>query len=607
MGKDVPLSKIFDPADKRYGEGGEFRALYESDADVRKVVDTAKGLEGLKRQWGVHAAGVIMSSEPLLDVIPIMRREQDGAIITQFDYPDVRAPRLIKMDFLGLRNLTVLDDALLNIKSNRDEVVVLEDLELADDETFELMAKGETLGVFQLDGGPDARPASRMKPDSFSDISAVGALYRPGPMGANAHNKYANRKNGREPIEPLHPELAEPLAEILAPTVRADRLPGAGDGDPAEAGGLLSSGKATCCGARWARRRRPSSTRSTRASATACSPTASPPPRQGAVGHPGPVLRLRVQQVAHGGLRADLYWTAYLKAHYPAEYMAALLTSVGDSKDRMAPLPERVPPDGHQRAAARRQRLRRRLHRRGRGHPLRAARGPQRGHQRRRRDRGGREEKGKFSDFSDFMDKVPAIVCQKKVVESLAKAGAFDSLGHGRRALVAIHEDAVDQHADIKRNEAIGQDSLFGGLDDADFGSMTVQVPDIPDWDKQTLLGFEREMLGLYVSSHPLMGLEHVLSASAGLHDRCPARRRVRADNTPSRSAGSSPPCSARSPGRATPGRSSPWRTSKARSTSCCFRRPTSWPRRCWWRTPSSSSRAGCGVATTCRRSVAPR
>ena len=117
MGKDVPLAEIFDPAHERYGEGGEFRALYESDPEVKRVVDTAKGLEGLKRQWGVHAAGVIMSSEPLLDLIPIMKREQDGAIITQFDYPTCETLGLLKMDFLGLRNLTVLDDALRNISA----------------------------------------------------------------------------------------------------------------------------------------------------------------------------------------------------------------------------------------------------------------------------------------------------------------------------------------------------------------------------------------------------------------------------------------------------------------------------------------------------------
>ena len=128
MGKDIPLAGIFDTKHERYGEAKEFRALYEAEPDVKKVVDTARPLEGLRRQWGVHAAGVILSREPLLDVIPIQRREQDGAIITQFDMGACEALGLLKMDFLGLRNLTVLDDALRHIQDNRGEEVVLETL-----------------------------------------------------------------------------------------------------------------------------------------------------------------------------------------------------------------------------------------------------------------------------------------------------------------------------------------------------------------------------------------------------------------------------------------------------------------------------------------------
>src|SRR4029453_9818084 len=200
MGKDVPLRSLFDPDHARYNEGGELRALYDNEPEVRRVVDTAQGLEGLKRQWGVHAAGVIMSSEPLVEVIPVMRREEEGAVITQFDYPTCEQLGLIKMDFLGLRNLTVLEDALHNIKANRDIPLVLEELSLDDSKAFELLGRGETLGVFQLDGGPMRALLRSMRPDSFEDISAVGALYRPGPMGANAHNDYADRKNHRKPV-----------------------------------------------------------------------------------------------------------------------------------------------------------------------------------------------------------------------------------------------------------------------------------------------------------------------------------------------------------------------------------------------------------------------
>jgi DNA polymerase-3 subunit alpha len=214
------------------------------------------------------------------------------------------------------------------------------------------------------------------------------------------------------------------------------------------------------------------------------------------------------------------YWTAYLKANYPAEYMAAVLTSVKDDKDKMAIYLNEcrrmgikvLPPDVNESESTFTPV----------GSDIRFGLSAIRNVGTNVVDAivATRREKGRFTDFADFMHKVPTLVCNKRVVESLVKAGAFDSLGHRRRALVAIHESAVDQYADIKRNEAIGQDSLFAGLDDQDgsggssagFG-IAVAVPDIEDWDKQTLLGHEREMLGLYVSDHPLMGLEHLLSA----------------------------------------------------------------------------------------------
>ena len=207
------------------------------------------------------------------------------------------------------------------------------------------------------------------------------------------------------------------------------------------------------------------------------------------------------------------YWTAYLKANYPTEYMAALLTSVKDDKDKMAIYLNEcrrmkiqvLPPDVNESQANFTpvgQDIRFGLTAvRNVGHNVVAG------------IVAAREEKGRYTDFNDFMEKVPALVCNKRVVESLIKAGAFDDMKHRRRALVAVHETAVDQFVDLKKNEAIGLDSLFGGLseDEGGFG-VSVTIPDIDDWDKMTLLGHEREMLGLYVSDHPLLGLEHVLS-----------------------------------------------------------------------------------------------
>lgn len=516
MGKSVELPDVFDEDDARYKEAAEFRDLYHNDADVRRIYDTAVGLEGQIRQWGVHAAGVIMSSEPLIDIVPIMKREQDGAIITQFDYPMCESLGLVKMDFLGLRNLTVLDDALANIVRNTGTEIVLEDLPLDDAATYELLSSGETTGVFQLEGGQMRALLRSLRPDVFEDISAVNALYRPGPMGADSHNRYARRKNNREPIEPIHPELEEALAPILGETYglivyqeqvmeiaqqlagyslgQADNLRRAmGKKDKEELDQQyvgFSSGM----------KERGFSEESIATLWEILVPFAD-------------YAFNKAHSAAYGMIA---YWTAYLKANYPVEYMAALLTSVKDDKDKLGSYLgecrrmriQVLPPDVNQSAESFT----------AVGDAIRFGLGGIRnvGHQVIEGITAAREEKGNFTDFNDFMAKVPVSVCNKRVLESLIKAGAFDELGHGRRALVAIHESAADQFVDIKRNEAIGQDSLFGelGSDDAEFG-LTVDIPQLPEWDKMTLLANERQMLGLYVSDHPLSGLEHILAANS--------------------------------------------------------------------------------------------
>ncbi len=513
MGKDVPLKDIFDPSHKRYGEGGEFRGLYESDNDVKRVVDTAIGIEGLKRQWGVHAAGVIMSSEPLVDVIPLLKRPSDGAMITQFDYPTCESLGLIKMDFLGLRNLTVLDDAVKNVAANRGETVVLEELDLTDEATYRLLQRGDTLGVFQLDGGPMRALLRSMRPDTFEDISAVGALYRPGPMGADSHNKYARRKTGREEVVPIHPELAEPLEDILGETYGlivyqeqvmaiAQKLAG------------YSLGQADLLRRAMGKKKKEELDKQFETFSAGMTERGY---SMAAIKTLWDILLPfsdyafnKAHSAAYGMVS---YWTAYLKANYPAEYMAALLTSVKDDKDKSAIYLNEcrrmkiqvLPPDVNESAfnftpVGRDIRFGLSAIRNVGGNVVDGI-------------ISGREEKGRYADFNDFLQKVPALVCNKRVIESLVKSGAFDDMKHKRRALVAIHETAVDQYVDIKRNEAIGQDSLFGAMDDEDGGfGVSIAIPDIDEWDKQTLLGHERDMLGLYVSDHPLLGLEHILS-----------------------------------------------------------------------------------------------
>ncbi len=518
MGKDVPLAGIFDSQHKRYGEAGEFRALYESDAEVQRVVDTARGLEGLKRQWGVHAAGVIMSSAPLLDVIPIMRREQDGAVITQFDYPSCENLGLIKMDFLGLRNLTILDDAVDNIRANRDIDLVLEELPLDDKPTYELLTRGDTLGVFQLDGGPLRALLRSMRPDNFEDISAVIALYRPGPMGADSHNKYANRKNDREPVVPIHPELETALAEILSDTYGliiyqeqviaiAQHLAGYTLGGADLLRRAMGKKKKSELDAQY-------ETFSTGMADRGYSADAIRTLWEILVPFSDYAFN-KAHSAAYGLLS---YWTAYLKAHYPAEYMAALLTSVKDDKDKMAVylaecrrmgikvLPPCVNSSDANFTPT--------------GADIRFGLSAV-------RNVGGnvvssitstRKEKSLFGDFADYLRKVDSVACNKRTVEALIKAGAFDSLGHTRKGLIQVYEQSIDAVVGTKRAEAIGQFDLFSfGTDEAPADSADVFAVRVPDgeWEKSVLLTFEREMLGLYVSDHPLLGVEHVLKASA--------------------------------------------------------------------------------------------
>lgn len=513
LGRDLSLNELIDPASERFSEAAEFRELLEADEDSAKVFELATGLESLKRQWGVHAAGVIMSAEPLADVIPIMKREEDGAIITQFDQPPCEELGLLKMDFLGLRNLTVLDDALANIRKNRGEEVVLETLGLSDDpKTYELLSRGDTLGVFQLDGDAMRALLRMLKPSEFEHISAVIALYRPGPMGMNSHVNYAQRKNGLQQSQAVHPELAEPLSEVLDPTYglivyqeqvmaaaqkvagytlgQADLLRRAmGKKKPEELAKqfeIFSNGM----------RENGFSEAAVKALWDTLLPFAD-------------YAFNRAHSAGYGVLS---YWTAYLKANYPAEYMAALLTSVGDSKDKLATYLNEcrrmgirvLPPDVNQSigvfAAV--------------GDDIRFGLEAVRNVGKNVVDVIIQSRTEPFASFHDFLQRVPVQAATKRVVDSLIRAGAFDSMGHPRRALLAIHEEAIDSISVVKRQAATGQMDLFGDLM-ADDDPTQVRVPDLPEWTKRDLLANEREMLGLYVSDHPLAGQESILARHA--------------------------------------------------------------------------------------------
>ena len=514
MAKDIPLSGITDPNHERYKEAAEVRALLDTDPDVRTIYETARGLEGLVRNAGVHACAVIMSSEPLVDAIPLWKRPQDGAIITGWDYPSCEAIGLLKMDFLGLRNLTVIGDALENIKANRGIDLDMDHLPLDDPATYELLSRGDTLGVFQLDGGPMRDLLRRMQPTGFNDIVAVLALYRPGPMGMNAHNDYADRKNGRQPIKPIHPELEEPLRDILSETYGlivyqeqimfiAQKVAGYTMGKADALRKAMGKKKLEVLEAEYKGFKEGMTANGfSEAAVKALWDTILP------------FAGYAFNKSHAAGYGLVSFWTAYLKANFQAEYMAGLLTSVGDDKDKAAiylsdcrrlgitVLPPDVNESVHNFASV--------------GHDIRYGLGGVRnvGANVVQSIINARNDKGKYTDFSDYLNKIDIGACNKKVTESLIKAGAFDSLGHPRKGLFLVHADAVDSVLGTKKAEAIGQFDLFGG-GDADSGMESVFTIPVPEgeWEDKHKLALEREMLGLYVSGHPLDGVAHLLTA----------------------------------------------------------------------------------------------
>ena len=515
MAKDIPLSGITDPEHDRYAEAAEVRSLIETDPDVAKIYETARGLEGVVRQAGVHACAVIMASVPLMEHIPMWKRPADGAIITGWDYPACEAIGLLKMDFLGLRNLTVLGDALENVQKNRGETIDLEALDTDNQAVYELLSRGETLGVFQLDSGGMQELLKRMKPTGFNDIVASLALYRPGPMGVNAHWDYADRKNGRKPITPIHPELEEPLKDILDETYGlivyqeqimnisqkvANYTAGQADGFRKAMGkkkpevlakeyetfsaGMFANGYSKeAVDALW--------------------------------GTIEPFASYAFNKSHAAGYALVSYWTAYMKANYTAEYMAALLTSVGDKKDKSAIYLSDcrhlgisvLQPDINQSEEnfiAVGDDIR---------YGLAAVRNV--GAEVVESIKKTRKEKGNFTSFSDYLDKIELLACNKRITESLIKAGAFDSLEHPRKGLMLIQEDAVDSVLSTKKAADKGQFDLFAGLGGdggAENAAFAIEVPD-DEWDRKHKLALEREMLGLYVSGHPLDGFEEAIDA----------------------------------------------------------------------------------------------
>ncbi|MBO0714003.1 MAG: DNA polymerase III subunit alpha, partial [Acidimicrobiales bacterium] len=528
LGRDTPLWACMERVPE-HEEGWKMatslREMYEQDPDVRKVIDVARGLEGLRRQDGIHAAAVVITDEPLTEYLPIQRKPENGTppeeapIVTQYEMHGVEELGLLKMDFLGLRNLSVIERALDLVEQTTGTRPDIDAVPLDDPTTFEMLRRGDSIGVFQLEGANMRALMRALGPSRFEDIADLNALYRPGPMAANMHYDYADRKNGRKPITYLHPDLEEVLADTQGLIVFQESMMRVAQkfaGYSLEEADNLRK----ACG----KKIRSLIAAEREKFVAGCE-------RTGYGQALGTALFDLIEPFAdyafaksHAyGYAMVGYQTAWLKANHPAEYLAALLTSVQDDKDRTAvylaecrsqgirvlvPDVNLSEADFTARPATK--------HEGEPGQPgtivfgLAAVRNVGAGlvaH-----IVAEREKAGPYKDFFDFCERVDPMVLNKRTVESLVKAGAFDSLGHPRKGLLAVLEQVVDQALSRRREQAAGILSLFDGLSErqegtSGFDARRVPVPSV-EFDKASRLAFEKEMLGLYVSDHPLLGLE---------------------------------------------------------------------------------------------------
>ncbi|HJQ76828.1 MAG TPA: DNA polymerase III subunit alpha [Acidimicrobiia bacterium] len=516
LGKDPTLDEVLvppgpgAPSEVRdwYANAQPLREMYENDPNVREVVDVARGLEGLRRQDSIHAAAVVIAPEPLTNIIPVQQKGDGAETVTQFEMHGVEDLGLLKMDFLGLRNLSIIERCLELLELSTGERVDIDHVPLDDEKTFELLQSGNTIGVFQMEGTPMRALIRSLRPDSFDDVIALVALYRPGPMGANMHNLYADRKNGRAEISHIHPALTDKLADTYQIMVYQEQVLMVAR-EMAGYSMLEADDLRLAMGKKIKSVMVAEEERFVRGCV-----------EQGHTEEVGREIFGLIEHFAGYGFARShaaayglvAYQTAYLKAHYPAEYLASLLTATKRDKDRTAVYLnecrqmgiEVMVPDVDESESdftVHDGRIR---------FGLSAIRNVGEGVVEKIAE--ARAEGGPFQSFLDFVDRVDVSVLNKRTVESLIKAGAFDALGETRKGLTLMHELILDTTLERRRNEEMGQYSLFAGeADTGETGSF-----DIPkgEWGQKVKLAFEKEMLGLYVSDHPLLTVGAALAAS---------------------------------------------------------------------------------------------
>ncbi len=506
------------PIDVALEMSPDLREAYEREPEAKEIIDTARALEGLRREDSVHAAGVVIGDAPLVNYLPLKlskdSRDDSRRIVTQFDMEGVEKLGLLKMDFLGLRTLSVIEDTLSLLRRKGIELDI-DHVPLDDPVVYEMLRKSDTTGVFQLESPGMRQLIQMLAPDRFEDLMALVALYRPGLLSMGQHVEYAERKHGRKPVTYPHPDLEEVLGNTYGIIVYQEQVM-----QIAVRMAGYSMGEADTLRKAMGKKIRELLMPHREKFVERCAAR-------------GYDRRLAddifdfITPFADYGFNAShacayayvAYQTAYLKAHHPVEYLSAILTSVKDDKDRkpfylnacrLMGL-EVLPPDVNESeldfapVKGRESTIR---------YGLSAVRNVGAGAVAHIIE--ARSAKGEFRSFADFCRKVDPGVLTKKVLESLILAGAFDSLGYARKALAESHEKVSGPILAERKAEALGQFSLFGGGEQA-ATEIDESALEGEEFDKRTLLRLEKEMLGQYVTDHPLLEVRHALAAQTDM------------------------------------------------------------------------------------------
>jgi len=475
----------------------ELREAYEQNPEVKKLIDTAAGLEGMPRHASTHAAGIVITKKPLTEYLPLYR-STDGAVTTQFAMTTVEELGLLKMDLLGLRTLTVIGDTVKILKESGGPSLDPDRLPLTDPATYEMLSRGDTTGVFQLESAGMRKILRDLKPGTFGDIVALNALYRPGPLGSGMVEDFVKGKQGKKKVTYLHPVLEPILRDTYGVILYQEQVM------------QIASRMAGFSMAEADTLRKAMGKKKPELLAGFRSQFIRGAARNGVDETIAAQVFDLMEYFAGYGFNKShsvayalvAYQTAYLKANYPVHFMAALLTSVRDNTDKVAAYVEEcrrmkievLPPDVNESresftvvggklrfglAAVKNVGLA------AVNDMLRV-----------------REEGGPFGSMADFCQRVGTRVVNRRVLESLIKSGAFDSLGHKRAALMGAVDAAIALAGRVQRERQSGQLSLFDFM--AAGPQVELTLPDVPEYAQETLLNLEKEALGLYISGHPL-------------------------------------------------------------------------------------------------------